>query len=74
MDGEVGVTQSNAIMRYLGRKHDMLGKTEEERVRVDIMENQSMDFRNGWVRLCYNPNFVSMPLLVTCRPAGRTEL
>lgn len=57
MDGDVGVTQSNAIMRYVGRKHDVLGKTEEERVRVDIMENQSMDFRNGWVRLCYNPNF-----------------
>ena len=59
MDGDVGVTQSNAIMRYVGRKHDLLGKTEQERVRVDIMENQSMDFRNGWVRLCYNPNFVS---------------
>ena len=61
MDRDVGITQSNAIMRYIGRKHNMLGKTEEERVRVDIMENQSMDFRNGWVRLCYNPSFVSRP-------------
>ncbi|XP_043226535.1 glutathione S-transferase Mu 5-like isoform X2 [Amphibalanus amphitrite] len=60
MDGDVGVTQSNAIMRYIGRKHDLLGKTEQERVRVDIMENQAMDFRNGWVRLCYNPNFDDM--------------
>jgi len=31
----------------------MDGKTETEKVRVDIMENQLMDFRNGWVRLCY---------------------
>lgn len=53
IDGEVKVTQSNAIMRYIGRKNDLCGKTESERVRVDIMENQLMDFRNGWVRLCY---------------------
>ncbi|XP_048584392.1 glutathione S-transferase Mu 3 [Nematostella vectensis] len=32
----------------------MCGKTEEEKVIVDILENQLMDFRNGFVRLCYN--------------------
>lgn len=53
IDGDVKITQSNAILRYLGRKHDMCGKTEEEKIRVDILENQSMDFRNGFVRLCY---------------------
>lgn len=53
IDGDIKVTQSNAIMRYIGRKNDLCGKTEGERVRVDIMENQLMDFRNGWVRLCY---------------------
>lgn len=37
----------------------MVGKTEDERVRVDVMAEQSMDFRNGLVRLCYNPAFVS---------------
>ncbi|XP_037079986.1 glutathione S-transferase Mu 5-like [Pollicipes pollicipes] len=57
IDGDTRITQSNAIVRYIGRKHDLLGKTEPERVRVDIMENQSMDFRNGLVQLCYNPNF-----------------
>ncbi|XP_061128500.1 glutathione S-transferase Mu 3-like [Syngnathus typhle] len=29
------------------------GETEDEMVRVDILENQAMDFRNGFVRLCY---------------------
>ncbi|XP_066940433.1 glutathione S-transferase Mu 4-like [Macrobrachium rosenbergii] len=53
VDGDVKVTQSNAIMRYIARKHDLCGKTESEKIRVDIMENQSMDFRNGFVRLCY---------------------
>ena len=33
-------------MRYIARKHDMLGKTEEEKVRVDMMGEQSMDFRD----------------------------
>lgn len=53
IDGDIKVTQSNAIMRYIARKHDLCGKTEEEKVRVDILENQAMDFRNGFVRLCY---------------------
>lgn len=29
------------------------GETEDEKVRVDVLENQSMDFRNGFVRMCY---------------------
>jgi glutathione S-transferase len=57
VDGDIKITQSNAILRYIARKNDLLGKTEEEKVRVDMMAEQSMDFRNGIVRLCYNPNF-----------------
>lgn len=29
------------------------GETEDEKIRVDILENQAMDFRNGFVMLCY---------------------
>ncbi|KAL1269888.1 hypothetical protein QQF64_032177 [Cirrhinus molitorella] len=35
------------------RKHNLCGETEEEQTRVDILENQAMDFRNGFVQLCY---------------------
>lgn len=59
--GNTKITQSNAILRYIARKNDLLGKTDEEKVRVDIMAEQSMDFRNGIVRLSYNPNFVRSP-------------
>lgn len=52
-DGDTKVTQSNAILRYIARKHDLCGKTEEEKVRVDMLENQAMDLRNGFTRLCY---------------------
>eukprot|EP00112_Aurelia_sp_Birch-Aquarium-sp1_P014664 Seg318.20 transcript_id=Seg318.20/GoldUCD/mRNA.D3Y31 product="Glutathione S-transferase Yb-3" protein_id=Seg318.20/GoldUCD/D3Y31 len=60
IDGDIKITQSNAILRYLGRKFKLDGETEEEKRRVDLMENQAMDFRNAWVGLCYNPKFDEM--------------
>ncbi|KAF7484883.1 glutathione S-transferase Mu 3 [Marmota monax] len=59
MDGNNKITQSNAILRYIARKHNMCGDTEEEKIRVDIMENQIMDFRMQLIRLCYNSDHVS---------------
>merc|ERR1712179_320576 len=57
IDGDVKITQSNAILRHIARKHDLVGKTEKEKAMADMMADQAMDFRNGWVRLCYNSNF-----------------
>jgi len=57
VDGDVKLTQSNAIMRYIARKNNLLGQTEEEQNRVDLVENQINDFRSNFVGLCYNPNF-----------------
>ena len=42
--------------------HLIGGETEDERMRVDILENQSMDFRNGFVMMCYT-DFVSVWLI-----------
>ncbi|XP_070124661.1 glutathione S-transferase Mu 4 isoform X4 [Equus caballus] len=33
------------------------GETEEEKIRVDILENEIMDTRMALARLCYNPDF-----------------
>ncbi|XP_076859928.1 glutathione S-transferase Mu 3-like [Brachyhypopomus gauderio] len=52
-DGDKKIVQSNAIMRYIARKHNLCGETEDEMIRVDILENQAMDFRNGFVLICY---------------------
>lgn len=38
------------------------GETEEEILRVDMLENQVMDFRMSLVMICYNPDFVSVPM------------
>ena len=35
------------------------GETEEERIRVDILENQAMDTRMQLAMVCYSPDFVS---------------
>uniref|UniRef100_A0ACB8F4V6 Uncharacterized protein n=1 Tax=Sphaerodactylus townsendi TaxID=933632 RepID=A0ACB8F4V6_9SAUR len=48
IDGETKITQSNAILRYIGRKHNMCGESEEELIRVDMFENHIMDFRDGF--------------------------
>uniref|UniRef100_A0A8C6A2A8 Glutathione S-transferase n=1 Tax=Marmota marmota marmota TaxID=9994 RepID=A0A8C6A2A8_MARMA len=57
IDGPHKITQSNAILRYLARKHNLCGETEEEKIRVDILENQIMDVRMHFIMLCYNPDF-----------------
>ena len=59
IDGSHKITQSNAILRYLARKHNLCGETEEERIRVDILENQAMDTRIQLAMVCYSPDFVS---------------
>lgn len=44
LDGDVRLTQSIAIMRYLGRKYKLAGTTEHDTQELDLMEQQ--------VRLC----------------------
>uniref|UniRef100_A0A452QBT6 Glutathione S-transferase n=1 Tax=Ursus americanus TaxID=9643 RepID=A0A452QBT6_URSAM len=57
IDGAHKVTQSNAILRYIARKHNLCGETEEEKIRVDILENEVTDTRMALAMLCYNPDF-----------------
>ncbi|CAO2632326.1 Glutathione S-transferase Mu 2, partial [Lemmus lemmus] len=57
IDGSTKITQSNAILRYLARKHNLCGETEEERIWIDILENQVMDTRFQLVMVCYSPEF-----------------
>ncbi|KAM4872621.1 glutathione S-transferase Mu 1 isoform 3-T3 [Thomomys bottae] len=57
IDGAHRITQSNAILRYIARKHNLCGETEEEKIRVDILENQVWDIRVQFGMLCYNPDF-----------------
>merc|ERR1711915_469429 len=60
IDGDVKLTQSTAILRHIGNKHNLCGTTEKEIDRINVVENQISDFKNGFVRLCYNPEFENL--------------
>ncbi|XP_013920029.1 PREDICTED: glutathione S-transferase 2-like [Thamnophis sirtalis] len=57
IDGDRKISQSNAILRYIARKHKMCGETEDETISMDILENHLMDFRVSFAHLCYSPDF-----------------
>uniref|UniRef100_G3R0J5 Glutathione S-transferase n=1 Tax=Gorilla gorilla gorilla TaxID=9595 RepID=G3R0J5_GORGO len=57
IDGTLKITQSNAILRYIARKHNLCGESEKEQIREDILENQFMDSHMQLAKLCYDPDF-----------------
>lgn len=60
IDGDVKISQSNAIIRYLGRKHDVAGKTEQERIMVDMLLDYYKDLRNSIDNVTYSPDYDNM--------------
>lgn len=57
IDGDVRMTQSQAILRYLGRKHGLAPKDEETVRRVEMLEHQASDIFWAAVRVCYSPDY-----------------
>jgi glutathione S-transferase len=56
IDDDVKLTQSTAILRYIARKHNLIGTNDKEETRVDIATGQLEDFREGFSNLCYHPD------------------
>ncbi|XP_077533489.1 glutathione S-transferase-like [Haemaphysalis longicornis] len=58
IDGDVKITQSLAILRYLGRKHDLAARTDEETTELDVLEQQARDLSTRLLQsTAPNPNF-----------------
>jgi len=60
VDGDLKLTQTKAILKYIARKHDLLGKTEQEQIRIDLVDCQNDDMRGAFTGLCYNPDFENL--------------
>jgi len=60
IDGDIKITQSLAILRHLARKHKLDGATEQEKIRIDMVEQQLTDNNMAFARICYDPNFETL--------------
>jgi len=52
-DGDFELSQSNAIIRYLARKHGLYGNNDREAAIIDMINDQQEDIRVGYLRLIY---------------------
>jgi glutathione S-transferase len=52
-DGDLHLGQSNAILRYLARKHGLYGKNDKEAALIDMINDQQEDIRATYLRLIY---------------------
>jgi len=53
IDGNVKMSQSGAIIRYLARKHKLVAKNDEDLIKQDVIDGLMGDFRMGWAWLVY---------------------
>ena len=61
MEGDFKITQSLAILRYLGKKHGMYGKTDEEYAKIDMLMEYGLDLvRSLVLGLAFKPDFVRL--------------
>jgi glutathione S-transferase len=50
---EIRLTQSNAILRHLGRQFDLYGDSELDRAAIDVLQDEAYDYRNWIVETTY---------------------
>ncbi|ORX98631.1 glutathione S-transferase [Basidiobolus meristosporus CBS 931.73] len=59
-DGDFKLLQSNAILRYLARKHDAYGRDNREAARADLIADATNDWRHRFVALSFNIDFETL--------------
>jgi glutathione S-transferase len=74
VDGDIKLTQSGTILKYLARKHGLDAKTEAEHVRLDLTMDEVVDLRSNMVGISYNKDFPTLkPGFVTQAAAKLKE-
>ena len=57
IDGDVKLTQSQAILRHIARKHSLLGNDELQMAIVDLVIEESMDYNKRFWATTYPQEF-----------------
>ena len=55
-DGEVKLSESMAILKYVGKKYNLLPKNDAEKMKCDVAEGVLIDFRGHFTIMCYMPD------------------
>ncbi|KAI9344924.1 glutathione S-transferase Mu 3-like protein [Obelidium mucronatum] len=75
LDGDLKITQSGAIMRYIAEKHNLAGSTPSERATIDMIANEIIDMRSRFTSMCYNKDFENLkPIHIKNTPASLERL
>jgi glutathione S-transferase len=56
-EDDIEIPQTQAILRYLARKHDLYGKSETERIRCDVFQEALVDSRDELVKFFVDKEF-----------------
>jgi len=56
-DETVQIPQTQAIVRYLGRKHNLYGSSLAENAQIDVVLEGIVDFFNNMFKMLYTPEF-----------------
>ena len=62
IDGDLKLTQSNAILRHLGRKYNLYGANDQDYSVVDMLIDTSHDLKIALAMIAYNPDFDKLKL------------
>ena len=57
-DDNVRLTQSNAIVRHIGRKYNLYGKDKSEASKIDMLIDTAADIQNAIVKIIFSPECV----------------
>jgi len=54
-DGDIKLTQSHAVFKYIARNTELIPETPQEQAIMDMVEFQMEDLKAGFIRLSYTP-------------------
>ena len=63
IDKDVKLTQSLAILRYIGKTNDLSGQNPQEEAKIDMLIQTAEDILLAFAYKAYDPEFVSQGLL-----------